>query len=40
MEEDERLHAWQMNSMMHQGQAETARLRIQLVQEGEHSREL
>ena len=35
IEEDERLHTEWMNSILHQGQAETARLRPQLVQEGE-----
>ena len=36
--EDERLHTERMNSILHQGQAETAGVKPQLVQEGELSR--
>ena len=37
IEEDERVHSEQTSWMLHQGQAGMARLRSQLVQEGEQS---
>ena len=39
-EEDDRLHTEQTISILHQGEAETARLRSHLVQDGEQSRSI